>query len=477
MDDKLKDIFADEPTAMVNEKKNGKTSIKVIAIITALVIVFSVCGFVAGIVVGRNTGINEDMPLMIEVYEYIKKYYYKDISWETFQEMAAAYFAGSLDAFSGIAASDGATSTSGSIGIQITSSLYNEQIISFVAPNMPAYSARAINRYDDNNVLDETFDPSNEIVRMREGDKIVSVGYKFKDSEGNQKYATQRVENMSSTNFRAVLNQYADFEELVYVVKKYVGRDENGIDLYADGYYAFEIRKTYEDTMKGAYYYNYEGDVGIIKYTSFDRDTDADFVECIEQFVRDNKKKLILDLRDNGGGELTSLQYIAQFLLNNPTAEALPIMNLISNVGYGKEESDIVSSSAENYFNILPDAYPLSKRIKDFDIVVLTNDGTASASEGLIGALQYYNGTQIVGTTTYGKGVAQRVFTLSNGQSLYVTNGRYFIPTKSANGNLEWTVTIHEKGFTPLEENIIEDRIADYSMDKCVQRAMQIFGY
>ena len=119
----------------------------------------------------------------------------------------------------------------------------------------------------------------------------------------------------------------------------------------------------------------------------------------------------------------------------------------------------------------------MSKRIKDFDIVVLTNDGTASASEGLIGALQYYNGTQIVGTTTYGKGVAQRVFTLSNGQSLYVTNGRYFIPTKSANGNLEWTVTIHERGFTPLDENIVEDRIADYSMDKCVQRAMQIFGY
>ena len=331
MDDRLKDIFADEPTAMVKEKKNGKMSVKIIAIITAIVIVFSVCGFVAGIVVGRNTGINEDMPLMIEVYEYIKKYYYKDISWESFQEMAAAYFAGSLDAFSGIAASDGATSTSGSIGIQITSSLYNEQIISFVAPNMPAYSARAINKYesidDDEIKPDETFDPETNVM-MREGDKIVSVGYKYIDKDGKEKYATQRVENMSSTNFRAVLNLYADFEELVYIVKKYGGTNEKGQDIYTDGYYAFEIRKTYEDSMKGAYYYDYEGDVGIIKYTSFDRDTDADFVECIEQFVRDNKKKLILDLRDNGGGELTSLQYIAQFLLNNPTSDALPIMKI-----------------------------------------------------------------------------------------------------------------------------------------------------
>ena len=473
MDDRLKDIFADEPSAMVEQKKNGKMSVKVIAIITVIVLVISIGAFVGGIVVGRNTGINADMPLMIEVYGYIKKYYYKDISWETFQEMAAAYFAGSLDAFSGIASSDNSTATSGSIGIQITSSLYNEQIISFVAPNMPAYSAVAKFRYDDNNVKDETFNPETN-VKMREGDKIVSVGYKFKDEDGSEKYATQRVENMSSANFRTVLNLYADIEELVYIVKKY---DGNGG--YEDGYYAFEIRKTYEDVMKGAYYYPFSGDVGIIKYTSFDRDTDADFVESIEQFVRDNKKKLILDLRDNGGGELSSLQYIAQYLLNNPSEKNLPIMNLISNAGYGKEESQIVATdiSNPNSEDYLPYAYPLSKKINGFDIVVLTNGGTASASEGLIGALQYYNGTQIVGTTTYGKGVAQIVFPLSNGEMLYVTNGRYFIPTKDANGNLEWTVTIHEKGFTPLEENVVEDRIADYSMDKCVQRAMQIFGY
>ncbi|MDE7079522.1 MAG: S41 family peptidase [Clostridia bacterium] len=473
MDDRLKDIFAEDSTSTLNEKKSGKVSIKVIALVTVIVIVISACAFIGGMVVGRNSGINEDMPLMIETYELIKKYYYKDISWETFQEMAAAGFAGSLDAFSGIVSSDDPTGSSGSIGIQISSSIYNEQIITLVAPNMPAYSARAVNRYDEDNNLDTSFDPVGADVKMREGDKIVCIGYKFVDKEGNEKYITQRVENLTYTYFRSVLNQFSDFKDVVYIIQKY---DGNGG--YTDGYYAFEITKTYEDTMKYAYYYPYEGDTAIIRMTMFDSEADADFADCVSQFIKDKKKKLILDLRDNGGGQLTSLEYVSQYLLNNPTASQLPIMNLISNVGYGKEQSDIVTSNSTNVLNeSLPYAFPICKSVDGFEIVVLTNGNTASASEGLIGALQYYNGTQIVGTTTYGKGVAQRTFELSNGQLLYVTNGRYFIPTRDANGALEWTVTIHEKGFTPLPENVVEDRIADYSIDKCVARAMEIFGY
>ncbi|MDE5990286.1 MAG: hypothetical protein K2H36_01745, partial [Clostridia bacterium] len=79
MDDRLKDIFAEDSTSTLNEKKSGKVSIKVIALVTVIVIAISACAFIGGMVVGRNSGINEDMPLMIETYELIKKYYYKDI--------------------------------------------------------------------------------------------------------------------------------------------------------------------------------------------------------------------------------------------------------------------------------------------------------------------------------------------------------------------------------------------------------------
>ena len=473
----LSDIFSEEKKVCVAEKKSGNKKIKIIAIVTVIVLLLSVGAFVAGMAVGRNSGIADDMPLMIEVYELIKKYYYKDISWETFQEMAAAGFAGSLDIFSGIVSEGGSELSSGSIGIQVASSLYNEQVITFVAPNMPAYSARALSKYDENFTLDRRFDYQSANVRMREGDKIVRVGYKFRDEDGIYKYRTERVENTSATYFRQVLNNFSDIDELVYIIKKYDGKGG-----YEEGYYAFEITKTKEESVKCAYYYPYTEEVGIIRMTEFSVEADKDFADCVSKFIMDNKKKLILDLRDNGGGSLLSLEYGSQYLLKNPTASELPIMNLISNVGYGKEESTIVTSSDSNPYAqqqgvVLPLAFPIGKLVDGFEVVVLTNGHTASASEGLIGALQYYNDTKIVGTKTYGKGVAQITIELSNGQTLYVTNGRYFVPTAGSDGKLEWTKTIHENGFDPLEENVVEDRIADYAIDKCVARAMQVLGY
>ncbi len=473
----LSDIFSEEKKSVIAEKKNGSKKIKIIAIVTVVVLLLSVVAFVAGVAVGKSSGIADDMPLMIEVYELIKKYYYKDISWETFQEMAAAGFAGSLDIFSGIVSEGGGEITSGSIGIQVASSLYNEQVITFVAPNMPAYGAVALSKYDEDFNLDRAFNYQSGGVRVREGDKIVRVGYKFLDEDGQYKYRTERVENTGAAYFRQVLNEFSDIDELVYIIKKY---DGNGG--YEQGYYAFEITKTMEERAKLAYYYPYTQDVGIIRMMEFSAEADADFADCVSQFIRDGKKKLILDLRDNGGGNLLSLEYVAQYLLDNPTASELPIMNLISNVGYGKEESNIVTSSNSNPLAqqegiSLPIAFPISKLVDGFEVVVLTNGHTASASEGLIGALQYYNDTQIVGSKTYGKGVAQITIELSNGQLLYVTNGRYFVPTQGANGKLEWTKTIHENGFDPLEENVVVDRICDYAMDKCVARAMQVLGY
>ncbi len=154
-------------------------------------------------------------------------------------------------------------------------------------------------------------------------------------------------------------------------------------------------------------------------------------------------------------------------------------MNLISNSGNGKMVSDIAYSSEVNTASAeaLPKAYPLGNVIEDFEIVVLTNGGTASASEALIGALQYYNGTKIVGLRTYGKGVAQRVFPLSTGDLLYVTNGKYFIPTSGASGEIKWEVSIHGTGFVPEEENKVGERITEYATDKCTARAMEILGY
>ena len=301
-------------------------------------------------------------------------------------------------------------------------------------------------------------------MNIEEGDKI--YGVLIADEKGTGYF--YRVENANVNYLRQLLSEN---ESAVLIIKKY---DSN----YSDGYYAFSLEKQ-ASNGKTAFYYNYTGEVGIIKVLEFSENTTIDFAQCVLKFIDDGNKKLILDLRNNGGGNSTTLEYMAQFLLNNPKNEALPLIKLVSNAGNGKKESNLVYSSREDYANPNNpyEAFPIGNRVEGFEVVVLCNGNSASASEALIGALQYYNNAKIVGTQTYGKGVAQKVFVLSNGDYLYVTNGTYYVPTADDNGKMVWEKCIHGEGFTPLAENTVTDRLVAYSKDACTKRAMEILGY
>lgn len=484
----LKSIFEKEDFNNPNiTPAKRKLSVKIIALITAVCILLVGAFFTIGIVIGANTGMKNDMPLMQEAYELIKKYYYKDISWDEFQEIAASAFAGSLDNFSGIVSVDGDNATSGTFGISVSSTVYNEHIISFIEPNSSAWSASGlkcdiqdgklvIEEDDFADYIDGIFDFGNtneNKIRLEEGDSIFGVIPVDLDSIGEDdnwlaKRPIYRVENASAYFMSQIISGYDD---VIFIVKKYDGN-------YSEGYYAYFMNRQ-EASGKTAYYYDHTGDVGIIKVLEFSENTTIDFAECVNKFVEDGNKKLILDLRNNGGGNSTTLEYMAQFLLKNPKNEELPLIKLISNAGNGKQESNIVYSSKYDYANgdNPYEAFPIANRVKDFEVVVLCNGNSASASEALIGALQYYNDAKIVGTRTYGKGVAQRVFMLSNGSLLYVTNGTYYVPTADANGKMVWEKCIHGEGFTPLAENIVTDRLVSYEKDAYTQRAMELLGY
>ncbi|MDE6211453.1 MAG: hypothetical protein K2G42_05730, partial [Clostridia bacterium] len=397
-------------------------------------------------------------------------YYYKDISWDEFQEIAASAFAGSLDNFSGIVKVDGGEASSGSYGISISSTIYNEHIITFVEPNSSAWISTAYYKFKDDLSIDESFDPQSTNVMIDEGDKVYGFIVEEENEDGEIAEYIYRVENASAQYMRQIVSEH---DEAIFIVKKYIGNNQ-----YSDGYYGFYMSKQ-TPSDKTAYYYKYTNDVGIIKVLEFSENTTIDFAECVNEFIKNGNKKLILDLRNNGGGNSTTLEYMAQFLLNNPKDEALPLIKLVSNAGNGKQESNLVYSSKEDYANPANPhtAFPIANKVSGFEVVVLCNGGSASASEALIGALQYYNNAQIVGTQTYGKGVAQKVFVLSTGDYLYVTNGTYYVPTADANGNMVWEKCIHGEGFTPSEENTVTDRLVAYSKDACTKRAMEILGY
>lgn len=462
----LDEIFAQEQGVMTSRKKLSKTAIIIIVVACVFAILLT---FAFGFLIGRNTGMSDDLPLLIEAYQYIKKYYYKDISWDEFQELGTAAFAGSLDQFSGLVSVDNGTAQSGSFGIYMESTVYNQHRVTFINPNSINYNLFATYRYTEDMQLVEDFVPENEKVMMREGDLIYAIGV------NNQ---IIKVESANSSLMTSILNESED-GIATFIIKKYSPTaGEDGKGGYIDGYYGITMKKSYTDMDKQAFYYDgadfgYAENVGIIKLLEFSSKSNYDFEECINSFVADNKSKLILDLRNNGGGESTSLQFIAQYLIKNPQNTSLPLIKLVSNSGNGNMVENIEYSSTEGGNS---PSYYLGNNIEDFEVVVLTNSGSASASEALIGALQFYNDTKIVGTKTFGKGVAQRQFILSNGDVLYVTNGTYYVPTTGADGKLSWDKCIHGVGFTPLEENLVTQFITSYESDACTQRAIQLFS-
>ena len=146
------------------------------------------------------------------------------------------------------------------------------------------------------------------------------------------------------------------------------------------------------------------------------RDTYTEFKEEIERLKGEGMEKLIIDLRDNPGGELSVVCNIADMLLPEGT---------ITYIEYKDGKRDTYSSD---------------KDALGIPMAVLINGNSASASEVLTGALKDYSVAEIIGTTSYGKGIVQNVLPFADGSGMSLTVARYFTPKG---------VCIHDIGITP----------------------------
>ena len=148
--------------------------------------------------------------------------------------------------------------------------------------------------------------------------------------------------------------------------------------------------------------------IGYIRATSFDEHTGKDLKAAIEKLGGRNLTGLVLDLRDNPGGVVTAaLETASLFLQPGQTIFTIRGRNV-------PEKVEIVPSSA--------DPYPCK-------LVVLVNEKTASASEIVSGALQDHDRATIVGQVSYGKGLVQSVYPLSEGAGLALTTALYYTPS------------------------------------------------
>ncbi len=147
--------------------------------------------------------------------------------------------------------------------------------------------------------------------------------------------------------------------------------------------------------------------VGYIRLNKFSETTYDEFMDAAQMLKKKGMKSMILDLRDNGGGILTQATNIADEFLDDE--------KLIT-------YTEGAHSPKKEYRCSKPGIFEKGK------LVVLANEGTASASEILIGALQDWDRATIVGRRTFGKGLVQEQFELSDGSGLRLTVARYYTP-------------------------------------------------
>ena len=146
---------------------------------------------------------------------------------------------------------------------------------------------------------------------------------------------------------------------------------------------------------------------GYIRLNKFSETTYIEFMKATEKLKKDGMKNMILDLRDNGGGILTEATDIADEFLSDDKLVTYTEGKHTPRKEYRCKREGIFEKGK---------------------VVVLTNENTASASEVLIGALQDWERATVVGRRTFGKGLVQEQFELSDGSGLRLTVARYYTP-------------------------------------------------
>lgn len=178
-----------------------------------------------------------------------------------------------------------------------------------------------------------------------------------------------------------------------------------------------------------------EGDIGYIQITQFDTATYGQFEKALTELTQKGAKGFVFDVRSNPGGNLDTVCDMLDLILPKGT------------IVYTEDKSgkkDVISSDDEHKL--------------DVPMAVLINGNSASASEIFAGAIKDYKVGTIVGTTTYGKGIVQQLFPMTDGTCLKLTISEYFTPS----GN-----TIHQKGVEPDVE--VEYTKEDNQLEKACE--------
>ena len=155
-----------------------------------------------------------------------------------------------------------------------------------------------------------------------------------------------------------------------------------------------------------------QGEMAHIKIYYFSKNLDIDFTKMADEILNSPAEKIILDLRNNPGGYLVRAQDIAGWFLERDKVVVIE--------DFGPDEEQKINKTQGN------------SKFLEYPMVILSNQGSASASEILASALRDNRGIKIIGETSFGKGSVQKLEKLSDGSSLKITIAKWLTPNEES---------------------------------------------
>jgi carboxyl-terminal processing protease len=276
------------------------------------------------------------------------------------------------------------------------------------------------------------------VIKMNEKEQILEIVSVFKNTPAEQAglKSGDLIEKADSTALKGLSLEEASLKvkgeigtSVVLTIKR--ENEELTFTIKRENIKIPIIEKDYRD----------DGKIGYLKFNMFTDNSSAEFNSVLNEFKQKNVKGVILDLRDNSGGLLAECEKIASNFI--PSGILLWTRN-----------RDGVTE-------------PLKIKGQEFNLplVVLINNGTASAAEILTGVIKDYNVGTIIGENTFGKGVIQQIFNLPGSYTLKVTVEEYLTPNK---------IEINGKGITP--DITVQNNPDKPQEDLQLQKAIEILS-
>lgn len=236
----------------------------------------------------------------------------------------------------------------------------------------------------------------------------------------------------------------AGFSESVEAIKREIGQTAK-ITLLRGGN-TLDLEAKYEDFVRQSVFYEVIDNYAYVCITAFNEATVGQFKQTYDMLIKDKVKGIIFDVRDNGGGTVDSVCKILDILVDE--------CDLIT-IRYADGSKEISHKSDSNKCSL--------------PMVVLTNEATASAAELFSANLRDMAKSLLIGNNTYGKGVVQRTYFLSDGSCVRFTVGE-FLPAGGKGFNAKGLAPDFEVSFT---EDEAKNRYSLGKDDPYIKKAME----